>query len=136
LVSPAAGENLTQSTQLFKWTWEGTELPAKCAFEIRIWHASDEPHHYGAHDVMAGKDTITPDADGVYAPTVSMAGVYSVKTHGNSPDYFWTVAIVAISPYKEQPIAEAPPRSIQINLAGGGGDGGGSAGGGGPGPLP
>jgi len=123
LISPESGANLSFKMATFTWTWTGQTLANEDAFELRVWQKNDETH-FGAFD--AREITKQPNADGQYSLTLDLSAAASVTKHGNSGDYFWSVAIVQIDPEYQDLNLETEPRSIQINVFGGGGGGGGS----------
>lgn len=90
----------------FSWDWSGPALTANQGFEVRVWR-EDQPDHYGAAAPVV-----------VNTATIDLAGAYGVQQGGNGR-YFWTVALIELSPYRRIG-PEAAPRQLQIDLPGGG----------------
>lgn len=134
LISPAAGTNVSSAVRTF--SWQGPALEDGQAYEVRIWHASDEDR-YGAHDARETQN-MQPNPDGTYSIDINVFGAFSVERNGSSQDYSWSVAIVEIDPAYRRLGIESTPRHIIINLPGGSssGNGDGDNGRGDPGPLP
>lgn len=133
LISPAAGSNLTQNTA-FVWEWPG-QLAPNHSFEVRLW-LGDNPH-YGAYDARETLTDMQSLGNNRYSLSFNLADAYSVIRHGNSADYFWSVALVELEPYRDLGF-EAEARPVQINLFGRGGSSGsgGDSGSGGVRPAP
>ncbi len=110
LVSPTSGSAASGQTS-FAWNWNGPALTANQGFEVRLWR-DGQPDHYGAAGIVQGATS----------KEIDVWTAYGVQ-QGGSGSYYWTVAVVEISPYRRTG-PEAPPRPLQVGEAGGGGDGG------------
>ncbi len=109
LISPADNESLTDQA-MFSWRWAGPALAAGQGFEVRIWKEGQSVH-YGAASPTDGPSL-----------TIHLPAAYGV-VQGGSGTYFWTVAVVQRSPYK-QIGPEAAPRRLQVQVGGDSSEGG------------
>ncbi len=97
--TPQDGADVTGSTR-FVWDWAGQLAPGQ-AFEVRIWREGND-HPGAAEPTTASELRINvDDAAGVRA-TQQAAG-----------DYWWTVAVVRVSPTYVKIGNEAPPRRFK-----------------------
>ncbi len=112
LVSPTSGSAASGRTT-FAWNWNGPALTENQGFEVRIWR-DGQPDHYGAAAIVQGATSTVIDVWTAY-------GVQQ----GGSGSYYWTVAVVEISPYSRTG-PEATPWTLQIGAAGNDGGGGSS----------
>jgi hypothetical protein len=103
LVSPDNGAGIT-GRATFVWAWPGPSLAANQGFEVRIWK-DGQPDHYGAAGAV--RETRIE---------IELGSAYGVQ-QGGGGDYFWTVAVVEIDPYKRIG-PEAAPRTLVIGVGG------------------
>lgn len=108
LVRPTDGSSTSGLVNNFAWTWPGAALDANQGFEVRIWR-DGQPDHYGAAGIVRGATFLRLDVWTSY-------GVQQ----GGPGQYYWTVALVQVEPYKRIG-PEAPPRTLNIGTSGGDG---------------
>lgn len=123
VITPTEGTLIqTGNDTTFEWQWEG-ELPQGCGFAILVWQGDEE--HFGAFDALEVTSKKKKLSDNSYQFFGKLEGAHSVKLH-QSGDYWWSVAIVQLSPYKIK--QESSPQKLNITV-GAGGDGNGGDGG-------
>ncbi len=126
LVSPTDPDASTSGPTDFEWEWTGA-LDPQFGFEVRVWRPGEAPA--GAHDSVAdnkaGKIQQTgPNRYRFSVDITNAAGVNNITA-----TYWWTVALVRISPQYEDTGRQAPPARIRFEAGGGGNGGNGDDGG-------
>jgi len=120
---PACGKPFDPGGQAgvhFDWDWNGPPLTDNQGFEVRIWR-EDQPEHYGAtgpvpatfHYFYSGRGRDSKQMSGGFAD-VNVWETYAAQ-QGGPGRYFWTVALVQISPYSRIG-PEATPCPLQLSL--------------------
>jgi hypothetical protein len=108
----------------FEWRWSGT-LPPDAGFEVRVWKEGQP--QAGVHNAVLDNThgNITQDGD-TYRLHTDISQAFNVQ--GHSDVYWWTVALVRISPSYADLGQQAPPGQLRFEGSSpddGGGDGGG-----------
>ncbi len=119
----------------FEWEWIGT-VPPELGFEVRVWRGG-EPQA-GAHNAILDntEGRIEPMGENRYRLAIDITEAAGVRSR--SGEYWWTVALVQVSPEYADLDQQADPGLLRLEFPGGsGGDGdsgsggtGGSSGGG------
>lgn len=123
VITPTEGTLIqTGNDTTFEWQWDG-ELRQGQGFSILVWQGDEE--HFGAFDALEVTSKKKKLSDNSYQFFGKLEGAHSVKLH-QSGDYWWSVAIVQLNPYKIE--QESSPRKLNITV-GAGGDGNGGDGG-------
>jgi hypothetical protein len=130
LLNPNVSDDTASGIIDFEWQWQGI-IPPEYGFEIRVWREGNIPT--GVHNsVLDNQNGIIKNVGGdTYQLSVDIKDAAGVQ--GQSGTYFWTVALVQISPAYQDLGQQAEPISFRYaapGRPGGGGDGGGSSGGG------
>jgi hypothetical protein len=100
----------------FSWHWAG-QLTANQGFEVRLWRQGDAAH-YGAADVRDVVKNLQTLGGGRFAVALRLDTSYAV-TQGGPGDYFWSVAVVEVNPYRASG-PESLSRTVHFSRATGG----------------
>jgi serine/threonine protein kinase len=122
LLNPLSLDDPTYGPTDFEWEWTG-DLPPDLGFEVRVW-AEGEPQA-GAHDsVLDNQNGNVRNVGGSqYRLSTDIKEAAGVK--GRTGIYWWTVALVQISPAYADLGQQADPAQLRFEAEGGGGGGGG-----------
>jgi hypothetical protein len=129
LLNPLSLETPSYGPTIFEWQWPGA-VPPELGFEVRVWREGEPPA--GVHDAVQDNQNgrIERIGENQYRFEVDISGAAGVR--GRSGEYWWTVALVQISPNYSDLGQQASPVYLRFE-AGGSGSGGGSSSGGGSG---
>ncbi len=133
LLNPSDLDPLVYAYQLvnFEWEWVGV-VPPELGFEVRVWREG-EPQA-GAHNAVLDntEGQIEPIGENRYRLAIDITEAAGVRSRPG--EYWWTVALVQVSPEYVDLDQPAEPALLHFVIPGGsGGDDGGSSGGGGTG---
>jgi serine/threonine-protein kinase len=112
----------------FEWEWIGT-LPPELGFEVRVWREG-EPQA-GAHNAVLDntEGRIEPIGENRYRLSIDITEAAGVRRRAG--EYWWTVALVQVSPEYADLGQQAEPGLLRFEVPGGsGGDGDSGSGGG------
>ena len=137
LLSPASTKDTAYGIINFEWQWAGN-IPPDYGFEVRVWKEGQAPA--GVHNAVLDNQNgaIKNLGNNKYSLSVDIKDAPSVQNQ--SGIYFWSVALVRISPAYADLGQQANPTQFRFAAPGspskGGSDsGGGSSGGGGGGVV-
>jgi hypothetical protein len=124
LLNPLSVDDPTYGPTNFEWRWSGT-LPPDAGFEVRVWKEGQP--QAGVHNAVLDNThgNITQDGD-TYRLHTDISLAFNVQ--GHSDVYWWTVAVVRISPSYADLGQQAPPGQLRFEGSSpddGSGDGGG-----------
>ena len=127
LLNPLSVDDPTYGPTDFEWRWSGT-LPPDAGFEVRVWKEGQP--QAGVHNAVLDNThgNITQDGD-TYRLHTDISLAFNVQ--GHSDVYWWTVALVRISPSYADLGQQSPPGQLRFEGSSpdsGGGDGGGGVG--------
>lgn len=122
LLSPTALSGATKGEVEFNWIWNDA-IPAGYGFEIRVWANGEIP--LGAHDALQDNNNgqIVALGNNQYRLTLNIKSAQGVRNR--SGEYFWTVALVEISPTYKFTGIQAEPGILRFDATTGSGDSGG-----------
>jgi hypothetical protein len=126
LLKPISLDPPTFGLTEFEWQWN-SPIGADQGFEVRVWREGEPPA--GVHNAVEDnqKGIVAPLGNNKYHLTANIRDAFGVK--GRSGEYWWTVALVQISPeYKELGI-QATPSRLRFEAGGGSSSGDGNGGG-------
>lgn len=127
LLNPLALDQPSYGPTEFEWQWTGP-IPPGTGFEVRVWREG-EPQ-MGVHDAVYDNQhgNIESLGKNKYRLKVDITGAAGVQ--GLRGEYWWTVALVQVSPNYADLGQEAPPARMRFEPKGNsdGGGGGGSSG--------
>jgi hypothetical protein len=129
LLKPTLPGNPSYGPTDFEWQWNGPLGPDQ-GFEVRVWREGEPPAgvHNSVEDNQSGK--VVALGNNTFRLNVDIRDAAGVG--GRSGEYWWTVALVQISPdYKDLGQQASLGR---LRFEAGGDDGGGGGGGGGLNP--
>lgn len=126
LLNPLALDQPSYGLTEFEWQWTGS-VPSGTGFEVRVWREG-EPQ-MGVHDAVYDNQhgAIESLGENKYRLRVDITGAAGVQ--GVRGEYWWTVALVQISPSYADLGQQAPPARMRFEPKNSGGDGGGGDGG-------
>jgi outer membrane biosynthesis protein TonB len=125
LLSPLYEDDPTHGPTTFEWRWSGP-LPPDVGFEVRVWEEGQP--EAGAHDAVLDNTNgnITRDGD-TYRLNTDISNAFGVQ--GRTATYWWTVALVRISPSYADLGLQAAPEHLRFEALSPGNDQGGGGGG-------
>jgi hypothetical protein len=111
----------------FEWEWAGT-VPPESGFEVRVWREG-EPQA-GAHNAVLDNTEGKIESMGENKYRLSIDITEAAGVRSRSGEYWWTVALVQVSPEYTDLGRQADPGLLRFVIPGGsGGDGAGGGGG-------
>jgi len=121
LLNPLSLEDPSHGPTDFEWEWTG-DVPPGSGFEVRVWREGQPP--LGAHDAVLDNQNgniknVNRDTYRLRTNIRESAGV-----QGQSGIYFWTVALVQISPAYADLGQQAEPALLRFEAGSPGDDGG------------
>jgi hypothetical protein len=129
LLNPLNLDEPVYANQLvnFEWEWIGTVSP-QFGFEVRVWREG-EPQA-GAHNAVLDntEGKIEPMGEDKYRLAVDITEAAGVRSRPG--EYWWTVALVQVSPEYADLGQQADPALLRFVMPGSSGGDGGSDGGG------
>jgi hypothetical protein len=128
LIKPVSLDNPSFGMTEFVWRWSGP-IAADQGFEIRVWREGEPPA--GVHNAVEDnqKGVVASLGNNTYRLNADIRDSFGVK--GRTGEYWWTVALVQISPEYKDLGVQANPGRLRFEAggsSGGGGDGGGGGG--------
>jgi hypothetical protein len=129
LLNPPGLDQPVYANQLvnFEWEWIGT-VPPELGFEVRVWREGES--QAGAHNAVLDntEGKIEPIGENRYRLAIDITEAAGVRNR--SGEYWWTVALVQVSPEYADLGQQADPGLLRFVIPGGsGGDGAGDGGG-------
>jgi tetratricopeptide (TPR) repeat protein len=115
LLEPVSLDNPTYGPTEFVWQWTGN-VPPGLGFEVRVWREGDLP--VGAHDALLdNRSGKIQKLDGQrYRLSTNIEQAAGVG--GRNGIYFWTVALVQVSPSYADLGQQAEPAQLRLELLG------------------
>ncbi|MBI1881889.1 MAG: serine/threonine protein kinase [Chloroflexi bacterium] len=116
LLKPVSLEEPSYGPTEFEWQWTGQELPPEFGFEVRVWREGEPPA--GAHNAVLDNQQghIERIGENKYRLNIDIQDAYSVRRR--TGQYFWTVALVRISPNYADLGQQAEPSYLRFEAGG------------------
>ncbi len=108
LLDPLSLDVPTYGPTDFEWSWVGDPIPPQFGFEVSVWLPGEA--QAGVHDAVMDAQQGGIDSLGGDRYRLKVGNIrFAAGVKGRTGTYFWTVAIVRVSPNYETFGLQPPP---------------------------